>query len=408
MGKNTRHQKSGGSKCVKLMMLIANLTAALFCYNAHAVVNCSSNYSSLTRSLSTTLNITQTYAPDDLPVGSVIYHAKIPQSIPVTIKCNAGSYSMGSFISALSYGHFDQEKIMSTPYGTGTVFATNIAGIGAAIVISHPGQSDYHLVGNNDASLPWLDFTQTNPTIKLQIDFLLIKTGSVPSDAVFTGADFPQLDWLINTRPEDNYNLTGLGRLTYFFNGSIHFISQTCTTPDLTVNMGSYNNEEIFTAIGDHTPWVDSSIELKNCPKFSGYFTTNSFQTINDSTSDDAGTNSNQSDTVTPSGGSRELNMLTVSLAPTTSVSNGIISLTSLENSATGVGLQLGYTPGNVDSVATSPSKLWKSGDIWSVAAPTDGRSTVKIPLAARYYQKDTTVTPGHANAQVVFNINYK
>jgi type 1 fimbria pilin len=105
---------------------------------------------------------------------------------------------------------------------------------------------------------------------------------------------------------------------------------------------------------------------------------------------------------------------MTVSLTPTTSIidaANGVIAVNNAGSSgqaATGVGLQLGYTPANYTASATSPTTIWTSGAMWNISPPSSGLGNFKIPLAARYYQTSNTVTAGPANAKVTFNIDYK
>ncbi|MGR7527279.1 hypothetical protein ACU6ZM_24250, partial [Klebsiella aerogenes] len=79
-------------------------------------------------------------------------------------------------------------------------------------------------------------------------------------------------------------------------------------------------------------------------------------------------------------------------------------------DAATGLGLQLIY--GKVVNASVSDMynarNMWKSGSSWDVPAPTDGRTSFKLPLAVNYYQTADRVTPGKANTQFTVNIDYK
>lgn len=96
-------------------------------------------------------------------------------------------------------------------------------------------------------------------------------------------------------------------------------------------------------------------------------------------------------------------NSIGVRLTPVTSIidsTNGIIGLdSSLPDAASGVGIQIGW--------GTPPSVLFDLSQEKSLSLPKDGSTTINVPLSARYIQTSTTVTPGKANAKVVFLINY-
>jgi type 1 fimbria pilin len=177
------------------------------------------------------------------------------------------------------------------------------------------------------------------------------------------------------------------------FSGSVNFLTSTCTTPDVVVDMGQYEVSKYFKGSGSYTPWKDASIALQNCPTFSGYHSDSTKQQT-------MGSGAN-------TGITRTANIFTVHLVPRNTVTGNVINVDSGADAATGVGIQLGYT-NDADTNLTIPQTIWAPGTTWDSRAPTDGRLTVKIPLAARYYQYASEVTPGKANSKVEFQIDYK
>ncbi|WP_419236366.1 fimbrial protein [Serratia fonticola] len=92
-------------------------------------------------------------------------------------------------------------------------------------------------------------------------------------------------------------------------------------------------------------------------------------------------------------------------LTPTTSVidaANGIMAIdSSVSGAAAGVGIQIGW--GNSSQTPT----LFNFAGEQTLTLPKDGSPTIRVPLAARYIQTATSVSPGKANGKVVFTINY-
>jgi type 1 fimbria pilin len=195
---------------------------------------------------------------------------------------------------------------------------------------------------------------------------------------------------------KQSYDSSAIKAIDFPQTGWITITTASCQTPEVNVRMGSYNANK-FNGKGYTTDWKDASIILQNCPKFSGYYANHYTGQVFPL----EGGAANE-----PSRG-RNPNVLTVSLAATDSVGDNIIGIETGDDAATGVGIQLGYSA-DINASATPPQKLWTEGTAWDIAPPTDGRNTFKIPLAARYFQVKNTVTPGKANAKIVFNIDYK
>lgn len=79
------------------------------------------------------------------------------------------------------------------------------------------------------------------------------------------------------------------------------------------------------------------------------------------------------------------------------SASNGIIAINSSGNSASGVGVQVLYNNNPV-----------VFGQFFNVGSIPSAGATLNIPLTARYYQSESTVVPGIANASATVTMSYQ
>lgn len=177
---------------------------------------------------------------------------------------------------------------------------------------------------------------------------------------------------------------------TINFSGSIQIVSQTCTTPDVTVALGEHKVSE-FPTVGSATPWKSFNIQLLNCPAFYGAST--SLRNTDNGTS---WVESNK--TATP-------NVLQFSLTATNgtvAIYPGTVRLSPTSSgpaSATGIGVQI------VDDSLTAVrfSTLMPSN-----ITPRATAGNYTIPLQARYIRITGALAPGPANAAVMFTINYQ
>ncbi|NTX77443.1 type 1 fimbrial protein [Serratia proteamaculans] len=374
-------------------MLLLIISGLLHTQSALAAINCQPSTVYPAINATSAINIPASYAGNDIPVGSTIYRNQVTSNGVAGVNCDA------PFSVTFYYGIATEPLgpptsmtgLVGFQNGSGLVYPTNVPGVGIA----------FWKAGNSfSAGAPLQGSTFDNGTAgdiggSYTFDISLIKTGPIASGAVVNAGSFPTMKFYIPATP----GYTGLPATVAMtnFSGSVNFITSTCTTPDVNVNMGSYDTMDHFSGAGSTTPWVDSSIQLSNCPTFSGYFDLNNYQVT--------------TRTGAATGTTRTGNIFTVSLTPTTSVvdnANGVIALDTSGAPATGVGLQLGYTPNNLTAQATAPTTIWQSGASWDVPTPQDGRSNISIPLAARYFQTGSIVTPGTANTKVTFNIDYK
>ncbi|SNY80353.1 fimbrial protein [Enterobacter sp. CC120223-11] len=366
--------------------LLILLTGVLFfSQNVWADVACQRHDPLITQAVN--ISPTVSYAGNDMPTGSTIYRLKMQ------VSTNPGVYCDGPFDLTSYWGVANEPLGAPTIIGGKPVYPTNVPGVGVVLWSSQLGGGNGYF--SKSAPMPYGSFkyaSQGSQVMLTTVDVSLIKTGDIPSGAVVDATKIPGIELYFPATT--GYSGLPFTMQTATFTGSISFVTQTCTTPDVTVNLGSYDVSK-FTAIGTTTAWKDASIVMQNCPAFTNYY--------------GGGLNSTQyiKDSGTVAESPRDANIFTVSLTPANSVTNNIISLDSGADAATGVGVQMGYST-SVDAAATPPQNLWTAGTSWDLTAPTDGRNTVSIPLAARYYQTGNTITPGKANTKITVNIDYK
>lgn len=341
----------------------------------------------------------------DIPVGSVIYQA----SLNMADSFIEGKWPASDVGKTIYYTITN--GLINTPYPladlatgpfAGGVYQTGIPGIGVAIIYTTNGRlitSTKRYVENQNVLGSELGIRYTMSGEASARYVVLIKTGPItPGSYNISAANFPTVQSAMDFTQTNNANaavVTGLPikYWTFGFQGNLTVSAQTCTTPDVNVTLGSYEIHEHFTALNSVTPWVDASIELKNCPTFHGFYNeTNAPLLMNYNTGATTSTTSNN-------------NNIGLRLTPTTSVidaANGVMAIdTSASGAASGVGIQIGW--GSSSAMPTpfdfAAEKL--------VTLPKDGSPTLRIPLAARYIQTAERPKPGQANGKAVFTINY-
>ncbi|WP_104656220.1 fimbrial protein [Ralstonia insidiosa] len=321
------------------------------------------------------LTITNLTVGRDVPDGTEIYRQTVtPQGGAVV--CTAGTH-------VYEERELTVQPLPVTPWNTGQyagkVYGTGVPGIGVAVW----RVNDIYPMTPFDRGIQ-TGATSTFPGSYMGLSMSLIKIGPV-SPGIINGASLPTGQWRWND---------GTKRLvlaTINFSGSIRIVAQTCTTPDVNVDMGQHQTKA-FTGAGSATPWRDFNIGLQNCPAFYGARAT--VQTV-----DTAGSWSS-----TPA---MQGNVIRFSLSPTTPVVDpvqGIVALAPTASgpaAATGVGLQIA----NASNMPVSFNTVMPSG----LALGTTSGASYSIPLRARYIQTGSAApTPGPANTSVMFTINYQ
>jgi major type 1 subunit fimbrin (pilin) len=338
----------------------------------------------------------------DIPVGTVIYQGRWYSGTTGNSVIDCRSPVDTWFWINLAWGIESAPLGLSSwtgsPFG-GAVYKTDIDGVGIAISRSNNGDAailnrpnyvyatDLHRQITSGSYRPYMNDT----TIYVS----LIKIGTInPGSYTLNASKLPAANINV-TNPLAHETTPGLPIKTNVvkFQGQMTVSTQTCKTPDVNVDMGSYEKRQYFTGIDSTTPWVDASIVLTECPAFYGFYNAaNSTLMFDHSTGTGLVANSTS-------------NSVGVRLTPSTSVIDyprGIMSTdTSLPGSALGVGIQLGWgsTSDNPALVNFANEKIYQ--------LPKSGSSTLRIPLTARYIQTDVMVTPGTADGKAVFVINY-
>jgi major type 1 subunit fimbrin (pilin) len=382
------------NKLVKLLKMVA-VFVVFFSQNSLAAdewrCEGGSSFSPMVRNINVS-----TYVGNEIPIGSTLYQTAVTVDSAGGVSCfgGTGNYTVPHYFVVIETPLGPPFSFSGMSFGSGQVYPTNISGIGVAITTFSteiPLTSTPVLLFTDGGTSG--DGSARSSTFTLR----LIKTGPIASGVQVDASLFPTVQFYIGEKP--GYTGLPIKLDIASFSGSVTFTSSTCTTPDVNVDMGIHSVADVFHGMGTTTPWVDASIILQNCPTFSGFHNESTYQWAAPKQT---------------TGNDRTANIMTVSLTPTTSIidaANGVIAVNNTGSSgqaATGVGLQLGYTPNNYAASATSPTTIWTSGAMWNISPPSSGLGNFKIPLAARYYQTSNTVTAGPANAKVTFNIDYK
>lgn len=355
------------------------LTIGMSAWSANAQTTCqfqaSNPYGNTFFNAVVPLNIANLTVGRDVSNGTVLYRQTISGRGSYQVSCPTATISTVEDKRWLPVTPRPLSSWNSEPF-PGKVYETGVSGIGVAIWWN--GNAFPYSTNHTNGGGLW--------RIPSNFDISLIKIGNV-SPGTILGSNLPtaQYDWVAG----------GGGALTlgrFRFTGSIRVVSQTCTTPNVTVPLGEYKVSD-FGGAGRGTPYKSFFIELQNCPAFYGA----SASLINtDSATGWVETNR----TINP-------NVLRFSLTPVNGVvdsQRGTIQLspgTPGAPAATGIGVQLIRTLGGF---------LQFNTDLVSGITPTaTSGASYSIPMQARYVQTGTaTPTPGPANASVMFTINYQ
>lgn len=388
----------------KIFGLFAGLVFTMISHTGMAAVTSTLGPGLTLQNVAVPLNSPTISAGADIPVGTVIYQASqimkdsfIENKWPVS---DVGKTIYYTIAMGLINTPFPLADVATGPFAQG-VYQTGIPGIGVAIVTKNGNvvTNTKHFSENQYPLESQLGFRLVLGGEKIYVNVALVKIGPItPGSYSISGANFPTVELAMDFSQIPHPNAAAVIGLpikfwTFSFKGNITVSAQTCTTPDVTVGLGTYEIHEHFRAINSVTPWVDASIELKNCPTFYGFYnSTNAPLLMNYNTGASTSTISIN-------------NSIGLRLAPTRNIidaANGVMDIdTSVPGAASGVGIQIGWgrssaTPTPFDFAA---EKL--------VTLPKDGSPTLRIPLAARYIQTAERPMPGKANGKVTFTINY-
>ncbi|HGM5490198.1 TPA: fimbrial protein [Serratia fonticola] len=379
----------------KMLILLAGGGLTTFSYSGWAVQSCAFDQGSSTVSLTVPLTPPVISVGDDIPVGTIIYQGV--WITPTTYMLCLVDEPPAFYNWALSIVHapLPLSGLNTGPFA-GAVYETNIPGVGVAIsryndrsaaVVGIPGYRDTDVVIGDGGSFATLSGTTRYIS--------LIKIGPMtPGSYSIAASSFPTAsDDILNSRTGNPIQGLPIRLNNVTFQGTLTATIQSCMTPDVTVNMGSYEIHDNFRAIHSTTPWIDAAITLTKCPTFYGFYNqSNPSQMKNFNTGATTATASTN-------------NSIGVRLTPATEVvdaANGIMTIDStVPGAASGVGIQLGW------GESSQTPTLFNLAAEQSMVLPKDGSSVIRIPVAARYIQTAANPTPGKANGKAVFTINY-
>jgi major type 1 subunit fimbrin (pilin) len=299
--------------------------------------------------------------PPDLPVGSWVgsYTASVGNTNGLSCTAAFGSPLQIQAESMISGG--STISVQGTSY---TVYPTGVSGLGVVLLFTgylggttSYGPGDVALTGNGYISggshSYGLTYTQSEGAM---IRARYVKTGPIAAGSFTLSAAqiidiMPVTDW-------SNYHTQ-----VFFAATPIIVIVPTCTTADVTVPMGRNNSVTGFHGQGSRLANKSFAIPL-TCQ---------------------AGINS-ITYSLSPNNGA---------FGPTT---NGVAQLTTT-SSATGVGIRIA-------NPSTDSAIAFTTNNTYSGYTGVAGNYT--IALSASYVQTGSSVTPGTANAGVVFTLTYQ
>ncbi|PRE89622.1 pilus assembly protein [Burkholderia gladioli] len=210
----------------------------------------------------------------------------------------------------------------------------------------------YGNAGHDDGS-PFL--------VGAKVSFALVKTGPI-TPGIYSGGMVAEAAYL----GDENISYwpsayTEIARRSISLTPTIINVL-ACKTPNVTVNLGSYNQSN-FTGVGTSSRRVAFNVNLNDCPT--------------------------------------GMNSIQYQFIPVNAVldaTNGVLALSS-DSTAAGVGLQLKDSSGKALKYNTQYT-------LASYSSSVGGSYT--IPLTANYYQTSESVTPGSANAVLIFTMLYQ
>lgn len=370
-----------GPRLLVAALLLAGINSA------QAVVNC--KVSDAYPPVSTTVPLAGTfYIGNDLPVGSVIYQTLLKTTAYLGIYCDA------AFSVDAEFRVTDEPKGQPSAIGgRQNVYPTNIPGIGVQI------DSDGTFVSKTAPRILngyfLLDHSGNFGRAGTRFSLLLIKTGNINSGGTVNGNSFPSV--ALNAVPTSGYSGLPINNIwTVNFSGSMTVNTSTCTTPgNPTFDLGTFRPED-FPSVGASTAWKDVSIQLTNCPVFTGYY-------------GDGGSKQQSDDGATPSGGTLANNLLEMTIAPSTATAGDqqTFMLLDVADKASGVGYQIAHNPNEDMAPDEGGNNLYTSGDVLSQSMSLERSGSVSIPLRVRY-KRTGVLRPGKMNGSFTVTINYK
>ncbi|HDR9756255.1 TPA: type 1 fimbrial protein [Burkholderia cepacia ATCC 25416] len=367
-----RHTRSARGSSRLAFWLLA-LAVLMFGFGTRTVfaasISCSGTAQTVTLSMPASVTI-----PRDAAVGTLLTGWFSTLNVSNYYTCSVSGVAVAGMV-------FEPQSLtkagmtVAGPSGaTYTVWNTNVPGVGVAIgVTTYANQCgtqpwiDLSKSTTSQIPLPWAGWvcntsgTVTSITNGGQIQAALVKTGPVTAGTV-TGGVLVVGASVTGTSGSGSYTVAASPLVSFSLTPTIVNVA-ACTTPNVTVNMGSPLQSE-FTGIGStNKQAVSLNVAVNACPT--------------------------------------GLNSIQYQFIPVNAVldsTNGVLALSS-GSTATGIGLQLKDGNGNALKYNTQYT-------LTSYSKSTGGSYT--IPLTARYYQTAAKVTAGSANAVLTFTMTYQ
>ncbi|WP_370605683.1 fimbrial protein [Citrobacter braakii] len=308
-------------------------------------------------------------AGSELPVGTVIRRQRIIGLRDVKGNCSSPVIIKGTFFSGSLYP------------GQTNIFKTGVDGLGVRFKSLATGT--YFPFSQPTGVGVFLFSRQSH----LAYDMEFVKMGVISAGQV-NAASFP----VLVVDADDGTNGPAWAMRGYY-SGGFSIRVPTCTTPDYSYDLGTFGISS-FENTGDSSSWREAPIILTGCNSFYGNNANSSFTQY-------TMTGSNTGNVV-ESGSLAPVNIY-VTLTPVTTpvdIDKGILSLDS-SATAKGVGVQIGFKSGNL----FTPQNLKKD---FIVTPPIGVTGNISIPLAARVFRINQSMSPGTIRSSVTYTINYK
>lgn len=350
------------SNLAKVVYFAIGVVTAFWSMNAQAAATCSGGGISSTINMPATISV-----PRDAAAGTNLTGWIMGPQQTSAFRCNT-SHTNSSGAGVLYVGSgTDTGMRIADPGGTpgsARVYTTNIQGIGLAVSVrlyaNTCGWTTWStFIGADAIMYPYIASYSCNGTIQPnggQIAFAYVKlNGSIQDGGYITS------ERVVNMVPQHKeVQLGGTWSPNYYQNGSTLVVSQTCSTPNVNVDMGKVQTK-LFTGIGAKVAPRVFNISLLNCPS-----------------------------------GIRSVTYQVDPATPVLDSTNSVVAL--LPSTASGVGLQLRDNSGK-------PLQLRQPIAFSGYSASCGNFS---IPLLAMYYQTGSVVTPGPANTLLLFTMTYQ
>ncbi|KVQ34602.1 pilus assembly protein [Burkholderia cepacia] len=331
---------------------------------AYARASCTSIAETITVTMPASITV-----PRDAAVGTVLTAWVSTAATNNYFNCQrSGSGATGAGFEPLSMTAAGMT--VTNPNGrTYTVWNTNVPGVGIAIgvrvYLNSCNWQNFIDLGSRSPIFPspWVGQVCSGDGNSLanggQAEMALVKIGPITGGTVNGGVLF-EAAAVVRQGSASDYTMQP-GRKSFSLT-PIVIKQAACTTPNVTVSMGSHK-QSAFTGVGSTTPAVAVNVGVNACP---------------------AG-----------------LNSIQYQFIPVNAVldaANGVLALSS-DSTAAGIGLQLKDNNGKALAYNTQYA-------LTGYNSSTGGSYT--IPFTANYYQTSATVTPGTANAVLTFTLTYQ